>query len=165
MSKSSLKQFCSHNPPQPPKLHTLPTTYYIWCGGSCDYGREERCSAGAYIIQKGDTEIERYVTTDDHTTEFRMILTAMIHAMETLPGNSDIVFLTNVSYIAQNFDKQPTDVSANADLINRCITAKARHSSATVRIVPFHKYPQLPETHDMAREAMVKHRSRLRQTL
>lgn len=151
--------------PQQHKLRTSPGTYYIWCGGSCDYGREERCSAGAYIIQKGDTEIERYVTTDDHTTEFRMILTAMIHAMESLPGNSDIVFLTNVSYIAQNFDKQPTEASANADLINGCIVAKGRHNSAIVRTVPFHKYPQLPMTHDMAHEAMIKHRLRLRQTL
>lgn len=142
--------------------HTLrmkEDTFYVWVAGSCDYGHEKRSSAGAYIMMKDSRVYERYVTTDDHTTEFRMILTVMNHAMETLPHGSDIVFLTNVSYIQQNFDKEPTGSSANADLINVCRSLKATHASVEVRLVPFHKYPELPETHELAHEAMKRHRS------
>ena len=56
--------------------------YYVWVGGSCDYGHEERCSGGAYIMEKDGKVIDEYVISDDPTTEFRMILTVMIHAME-----------------------------------------------------------------------------------
>lgn len=142
------------------KLRMVSGTYYVWCGGSCDYGHEERCSGGAYIMQKDNAVIETYVISEDHTTEFRMILSVMIHAMETIPENSDIVFLTNVSYIQQNFDKKPTETSANADLIYNCIGLKAKHNSITVKIVPFHKYPLLPKTHELAHEAMKNHRNR-----
>lgn len=143
------------------KLHMLPSTYYVWCGGSCDYGHDERYSGGAYIMQKDGEVIEQYVITDNHTTEFRMILSVMIHAMEVIPESSDIVFLTNVSYIQQNFDKEPTPKSANADLINRCIALKAKHLSASVKLVPFHKYPPLPQTHAMAHETMKGEKMRL----
>ena len=140
------------------KLKMTADTYYVWCGGSCDYGHEERCSGGAYIMQKNDETLETYVISDDHTTEFRMILSVMIHAMEIIPEDADIVFLTNVSYIQQNFDKAPTDKSANADLINECIALKAKHNSVSVKIIPFHKFPLLPETHDLAHEAMINRR-------
>lgn len=145
------------------KLRMTPGTYYVWCGGSCDYGHEERCSGGAYIMQKDDEIIETYVISDDHTTEFRMILSVMIHAMEVIPEGSDIVFLTNVSYIQQNFYKEPTDKSANADLINDCISIKRKHNSVAVKIIPFHKYHQLPETHELAHEAMMEHRFKQKQ--
>lgn len=82
-------------------------TYYIWVGGSCDYAHEERAGDGAYIMEKDGKVVERYDIADLHTTEFRMMLTAMLHAMETVPEGSDVVFLTNVSYIQQNFDKEP----------------------------------------------------------
>ena len=134
-------------------------TFYVWVGGSCDYAHKERAGGGAYIMEKDEKVIETYVTTDTGTTEFRMMLTVMLHAMATVPEGSNIVFLTNVSYI-QNFDKEPTDSSANADLIRECIAAKRRHSSAVARIVPYHKYHQLPDTHDMAHEAMLKVRNR-----
>lgn len=140
------------------KLRMTPGTYYVWCGGSCDYGHEERCSGGAYIMQKDNEVIEIYVLSDDHTTEFRMILSVMIHALEVIPEGSDIVFLTNVSYIQQNFDKQPTETSSNADLINACIALKHRHNTIKVKIVPFHKFSQLPETHELAHQAMSNHR-------
>ena len=135
------------------------STYYVWVGGSCDYAHKERAGGGAYIMEKGDKVIDTYVTADLGTTEFRMMLTVMFHAMSVVPEGSSIVFLTNVSYI-QNFDKEPTDSSANADLIRECIAAKRRHSSAVVRIIPYHKYHQLPDTHDMAHEAMLKVRNR-----
>ena len=158
-------------------------TYYVWVGGSCDYGHEERCSGGAYIMEKDGKVIDEFVISDDHTTEFRMILTVMIHAMEVIPENSDIVFMTNVAYI-QNFDKEPAEKTANrstkeeqggacsnsslqegkpkvnADLIKECIVVKGRHKSAVVKLVPFHKYAQLPRTHEMAHEAMIKLRNR-----
>lgn len=137
------------------KLRMTPGIYYVWCAGSCDYGHEERCSGGAYIIQKDDETIETYVISDDHTTEFRMILSVMIHAMEVIPEGSDIVFMTNVQYIQQNFDKEPTEKSANADLIRECILRKERHKSVTVKLVPFHKYPILLQTNDLAHEAML----------
>ena len=134
-------------------------TYYVWVGGSCDYAHKERTGGGAYIMEKDDKVIDTYVTADTGTTEFRMMLTVMLHAMATVPQGSTIVFLTNVSYI-QNFDKEPTDSSANADLIRECIAAKRRHNSAVVRIIPYHKYHQLPDTHDMAHEAMLKLRNK-----
>ena len=140
------------------KLRTTPGTHYVWVAGSCDYAHEERCSGGAYLMQLNDETIESYVISDDHTTEFRMILSVMIHAMQVLPDNSDIVFLTNVSYILQNWDRQPTDTSANADLIYMCLSEKERHHSITVRLVPFHKYQLLSMTHESAHEAMINHR-------
>ena len=139
------------NLPSPCKL---PDTFYIWLGGSCDYGRKERFGGGAYILEHGGRRIESYVITDTDTTEFRMMLTVMIHALETLPPMSDICFLTNVSYL-QNFDKQPTEKSANADLILQCIAAKQKHASVQLRLIPYHKYEQLPETHHIAHEAML----------
>ena len=48
MGKERLKQQKEH------KMRMTPGTYYVWCGGSCDYGHEERCSGGAYIMQKDD---------------------------------------------------------------------------------------------------------------
>ena len=141
------------------KLRMDADTYYVWVGGSCDYAHKERAGGGAYIMEKDDKVIDTYVTADTGTTEFRMMLTVMLHAMATVPKGSTIVFLTNVSYI-QNFDKEPTDSSANADLIRECIAAKRRHNSAVVRIIPYHKYHQLPDTHDMAHEAMLKLRNK-----
>lgn len=141
------------------KLRMEPDTYYVWCGGSCDYAHEERCSGGAYIMQKNDETLDTYVISDDHTTEFRMILSVMIHAMKVIPKDASIVFMTNVSYIQQNYDRLPTDKSANADLINECISLKARHASVTVRIVPFHKYHLLPITHELAHDAMTERRA------
>ena len=119
----------------------------------------QRCSGGAYIMEKDGKVIDEYVISDDHTTEFRMILTVMIHAMEVIPEGSAIVLMTNVAYI-QNFDKEPTDKTANADLIRECISVKEKHKSAIVKLVPFHKYTQLPRTHKMAHEAMMTLRSR-----
>lgn len=107
---------------KPITLRMKPDTYYIWCGGSCNYASKRRESAGAYIMEKDGKQVETYVVSDTDTTEFRMILNVMIHAMNTLPNGSDIVFMTNVSYI-QNFDITPTEKSANADLIQECIAA------------------------------------------
>jgi len=106
-----------------------------------------------------DNVIETYVVSKDHTTEFRMILTVMRHAMEIVPKESKIVFLTNVSYIQRNWDKPPTDTSANADLIQECIKVKDRHNSVSTKLVPFHKYHQLQETNNMAHKAMIKLRT------
>ena len=111
-------------------------------------------------MEKDGKVVERYDIADQHTTEFRMMLSVMLHAMDILPEGASIVFLTNVSYIQQNFDKEPTEKSANADLIKACIAAKGRHTSVAVKNVPYHKYAQLPETHDMAHRAMLKLRAR-----
>ena len=142
-------------------MRTNPGTHYVWVAGSCDYSHEERCSVGAYLMQLNDKTIESDAISDDHTTEFRMILSAMIHAMQVLPADSDIVFLTNVSYIQQNWDRQPTDKSANANLIGECLTERERHHSVTVKLVPFHKSHLLLMTHELAHEAMIKHRNKL----
>ena len=132
-----------------------PDTYYIWCGGSCNYASKRRESGGAYIMEKEGMPSETYVISDIETTEFRMILRVMIHAMEVIPANAEIVFLTNVAYI-QNFDASPTDKSANSDLIQQCINLKERHRQVSVKIVSYHKYPQLPRTHELAHQAMKK---------
>jgi len=142
------------------KLRMVPGTYYVWIAGSCDYGHEERCSGGAYMMMLNDKVIETYVISDEHTTEFRMILTVMIHAMEVVPKGADIIFLSNVSYIEQNWDKEPTEKSANADLIKECLTLKGKHSNVRIKLVPFHKYHQLQETNNMAHDAMIKLRNR-----
>ena len=134
-----------------------PTTYYVWLGASCDYAHKERVSSGAYHAELGGKVIDSYVCTDDHTTEFRMLLTAMIQAMETLPEFSDIVFITNVAYL-QNFNREPTSDTANADLISRCRELIPRHTSVSVKIVPYHKYPVLSELHQLTHQAMDDYR-------
>ena len=159
------------------------TTYYVWIGGSCDYGHKERAGGAAVVIENNGNIISRDVISDLHTTEFRMMLTLMVKVMQELEPGSDILFLTNAAYI-QNFDKTPTtksanrtsieskDVSlltisaesrgrkarANSDLILQCIEEKKRHNSVGAKIVQYHKSPLLMETHDMATEAMAKTR-------
>ena len=92
------------------------STYYVWIGGSCDYGHKERTGGAAVVIEHNGSIINRDVISDLHTTEFRMMLTLMIKVMQEIPEGSDILFLTNAAYI-QNFDKTPTAKSANPDLI------------------------------------------------
>lgn len=159
------------------------TTYYVWIGGSCDYGHKERAGGAAVVIEHNGSIISRDVISNLHTTEFRMMLTLMVKVMHELEAGSDILFLTNAAYI-QNFDKTPTaksanrtsseskDVSlltisaesrgrkarANPDLILQCIEEKKRHNSVGVKIVQYHKSSLLMETHDMATEAMAKTR-------
>lgn len=133
------------------------TTYYVWIGGSCDYGHKERAGGAAVVIEHNGSIIKRNVISDLHTTEFRMMLTLMVKVMQELKTGSDILFLTNAAYIL-NFDKAPTTKSANPDLIIQCIKAKLRHNSVGVKIVQYHKNPLLIETHDMATEAMTKTR-------
>ena len=130
-----------------------PATYYVWLGASCDYSHKERVSSGTYRAELGGKVIDSYICTDDHTTEFRMLLTAMIHAMETLPESSDIVFMTNVSYL-QNFNREPTSDTANADLISRCRELIPEHATVSVKIVPYHKYPILSELHLLTHQTM-----------
>ena len=127
--------------------------YYIWIGGSCDYGHKERAGAAAAVIELDGKVTGRKDIAELHTTEFRMMLSLMVQIMGELPEGSDIVFLTNAAYI-QNFDREPGPKSANPDLILRCIESKKRHSSVYVKIVPYHKSPLLIETHDTSTEAM-----------
>ena len=138
------------------------TTYYVWIGGSCDYGHKERAGGAAVVIEHNG-KIIKDVITDLHTTEFRMMLTLMVKVMNELPENSDILFLTNAAYI-QNFDKEPTQKSANPDLIAQCIESKQRHISVSVKIVQYHKSPLLIETHETSTEAMKKLRTQYNKT-
>ena len=108
------------------------TTYYVWIGGSCDYGHKERAGGAAVVIEHNGSIIRRDVISDLHTTEFRMMLTLMVKVMQELESGS--LFLTNAAYI-QNFDKAPTAKSANPDLILQCIEEKKRHNSVGVKIV------------------------------
>ncbi|MCK9156393.1 MAG: ribonuclease H [Paludibacteraceae bacterium] len=130
-------------------------TYNVWIGGSCDYGHKERAGGAAVIIEQHGED----VIAELHTTEFRMMLTLMLKVMDELPEQSDIVFLTNAAYI-QNYDKTPTEKSANSDLIYQCIEAKQRHTSITIQIVSYHKSPLLIKTHEMAHEAMERVRNK-----
>ena len=138
------------------------STYYVWIGGSCDYGHKERAGGAAVVIEHNGNIISRDVISDLHTTEFRMMLTLMVKVMQEIPEGSDILFLTNAAYI-QNFDKTPTAKSANPDLIVQCIEEKKRHNSVGVKIVQYHKSPLLIETHDRATEAMAKTRKEFHQ--
>ena len=139
------------------------TTYYVWIGGSCDYGHKERAGGAAVIIEYNGKIISKDVIADLHTTEFRMMLTLMVKVMNELPEGSNILFLTNAAYI-QNFDKEPTAKSANPDLIAQCIESKQRHTSVSVKIVQYHKSPLLIETHDTSTEAMKKLRTEYNKT-
>ena len=134
------------------------TTYHVWIGGSCDYGHKERAGGAAVIIEQNSKIISKNMIADLHTTEFRMMLTLMVKVMNELPEGSNILFLTNAAYI-QNFDKEPTQKSANPDLIAQCIESKQRHNSVSVKIVQYHKSPLLIETHDTSTEAMKKLRT------
>ena len=138
------------------------STYYVWIGGSCDYGHKERAGGAAVVIEHNGNIISRDVISDLHTTEFRMMLTLMVKVMQEIPEGSDILFLTNAAYI-QNFDKTPTAKSANPDLIIQCIEVKKRHNSVGVKIVQYHKSPLLIETHDRATGAMAKTRKEFHQ--
>ena len=163
-------------------------TYYVWIGGSCDYGHKERAGGAAVVIEHNGNNIRRDVISDLHTTEFRMMLTLMGKVMQEIPKGSNILFLTNAAYI-QNFDKTPTAKSANrtsseskdasslaisaesrgrkaranSDLIIQCIEEKKRHNSVGGKIVQYHKSPLLIKTHDRATEAMAKTRKEFHQ--
>ena len=134
-------------------------TYYDWIGVSCDYVHKERAGGAAVVIEQSGKIISKDVIADLHTTEFRMMLTLMVKVMNELPEGSDILFLTNAAYI-QNFDKEPTQKSANPDLIAQCIESKQRHNNVSVKIVQYHKSPLLIETHDTSTEAMKKLRKK-----
>ena len=131
------------------------TTYYVWIGGSCDYGHKERAGGAAVVIEQNSNIISKDVIADLHTTEFRMMLTLIVKVMNELPEGSDILFLTNAAYI-QNFDKEPTQKSANPDLIAQCIESKLRHSSACVKVLQYHKSPLLIQTHNTSTDFMKK---------
>lgn len=105
--------------------------YYIWVGGSCDYGHKERAGGGAYIAELDGNILDKFTTAEFNTTEFKMIFAAMDHAIEKFIG-SPIVFLSNVQYI-QKYEK-PQNVA--------------------IKILPYHKFPQQSDVHQMASEAM-----------
>ena len=74
------------------------TTYYVWIGGSCDYGHKERAGGAAVVIENNGKVISRDIISDLHTTEFRMMLTLMVKVLNELEAGSDILFLTNSLY-------------------------------------------------------------------
>lgn len=125
---------------------------YIWVGGSCDYGHKERAGGGAYIAQKlsenskdsaNATTIDTFTCAEFHTTEFKMIYAAMNRAIEKFSANPDydsnkIVFISNVQYI-QNFEKK---------------------DNVEIKILPYHKFPQQKDVHEMASNAMKKLRAK-----
>ena len=140
------------------KLRMTAGTYYVWVGGSCDYAHDERAGGGAYIMEMDNEVVDTYVVSDFNTTEFRMMLTVMLHAMENVPQGSAMVFITNAAYI-QNYDNLK-EGAANTDLISRCRDTKQHLSSVSVKIVGYRKYHQLPDTHEMAHQAMISLRNR-----
>ena len=115
------------------------STYYVWIGGSCDYGHKERAGGAAVVIEHNGNIISRDVISDLHTTEFRMMLTLMVKVMQEIPEGSDILFLTNAAYI-QNFDKTPTAKSANRtsseskDASSLAISAESRGRKARAKM-------------------------------
>ncbi len=64
------------------------STYYVWIGGSCDYGHKERAGGAAVVIEHNGNIISCDVISDLHTTEFRMMLTLMLKVMQEIPENS-----------------------------------------------------------------------------
>lgn len=109
------------------------STYYVWIGGSCDYGHKERAGGAAVIIELMEQQeqsktrlssaesrrkkttvqhsgniISRDVISGLHTTEFRMMLTLMIKVMQEIPEGSNIIFLTNAAYIQAACRDEPS---------------------------------------------------------
>lgn len=138
---------------------------YIWVGGSCDYGHKERAGGGAYIAQIFENEskdsaraktIDSYTCAEFDTTEFKMIFKAMSRALEKFgsANNSNrepaantttfskIVFLSNVQYIL-NFEFQHPETNSDGD-----------SPKTSVKILPYHKFEQQKDVHDMASNAM-----------
>lgn len=133
-------------------------TYYIWVGGSCDYSHKERAGGGAYITECKRETVDFYIISEFETTEFRMMLKVMIHAMEKF-RDKPIVFLSNVQYL-QNFDNMNSAVnSPNMDLIKKCAELKKSLLNVTVKQVPFHKFEQIKKAHELASDAMRKLRN------
>ena len=60
----------------------------------------------------------------------------------------------------ENADKYTNFINSVIKTLGTEFKVERRHSSAVVRIIPYHKYHQLPDTHDMAHEAMLKLRNR-----
>lgn len=116
-----------------------------------DDAKEDLVRDLKYLLARGSAKA--HVATDFCTTEFRMLLKVMEHAMNNAPAGSNLVFKTNVEYL-RNFDRTPSAKTANADLICKCIEAKSRLASATVRLVQYHKFAALEVVHDMATAAM-----------
>ena len=50
------------------ELTSLEKTYYVWIGGSCDYGHKERAGGAAVVIEHDGSIISRDVISDLHTT-------------------------------------------------------------------------------------------------
>lgn len=69
-------------------MNPVSGTYYIWIGGSCDYGHKERSGAAAAVIELDGKVTDRKLISDLHSTEFRMILTLMVQLMDELPEGS-----------------------------------------------------------------------------
>ena len=88
-------------------------TYYVWIGGSCDYGHKERAGGAAVVIEHNGNIISRDVISDLHTTEFRMMLTLIIKVMQEIPEDSDILFLTNAACWATASESFKVDVDKN----------------------------------------------------
>ena len=40
------------------------STYYVWIGGSCDYGHKERAGGAAVVIENNGSIISRDVISD-----------------------------------------------------------------------------------------------------
>lgn len=131
-----------------------PGTYYVWVAGSCDYGSAERESGGAYIAECDEHVAFSETVAESRTTEFRMIFAAMLKAMQHIKAGARVVFLTNVAYIQHSLQRSQSEATANLDLIQSCLEAMSIYDSATVRVVPFHKYEQLVSAHHLAHQAM-----------
>ena len=128
------------------------STYYVWIGGSCDYGHKERAGGAAVVIEHNGSIVNRDIISDLHTTEFRMMLTLMIKEMQEIPEGSDILFLTNAAYIqtacldepsTNNVDKTPTAKSAiqtsseskDASLLASSAKSRGRKARANLDLI------------------------------
>lgn len=139
---------------KPIKMKMEPGTYYVWVGGSCDYGSAARESGGAYIAERDGSVMFSESVADRGTTEFRMIFAAMLKAMQNIAAGARIVFITNVAYIRDSLQRDCSEGAANLDLIQACRRAMAIFESVAVKVVAFHKYERLVQAHRMAHLAM-----------
>ena len=49
------------------------STYYVWIGGSCDYGHKERAGGAAVVIEHNGNIISRDVISDHNSVGVKIV--------------------------------------------------------------------------------------------
>lgn len=75
------------------------TTYYVWIGGSCDYGHKERAGGAAVMIEHNGSIISRDVISDLHTKDLPSSPTCYLLCRKNSPAT---IFLSAFNVLLLN---------------------------------------------------------------